>query len=271
MREEASIGRHVQPGGVLLYAEAGGAAWIEAFIPATLKRRCVEKAKCVRNVRSISLGDAIGVDWTDARGRDWQLPLAGAHNAGNGMLAVWVAEALGVGREAIRAGLLTAQGPEMRQQVIEVGAVTIVNDAYNANPESMLASLGTFAQLTARAQRRVAILGDMRELGEATSAAHDEVLAAACGTAGVERVITIGPSFGTIDAPAGHPVEQHLDLDAEAVHAIVGALRAGDAVLLKGSRGMQLERLVPAITTRFAGPRVQTPGRGVAVGGAGPA
>ena len=269
MREEASIVRHLRPAGTLMYAEAPALpdgrtfeglldTFTNSFTP-----RCLDRAYWLRRVQTVEVGGKaavgapiaprIGVQWKDLNGLMWQVPLAGEHNASNAMLAVWVGQAMGLDNEAIAAALLTVQGAAMRQEVKSVGAVTVVNDAYNANPDSMLASLAAFTALTPGAQRRVAVLGQMGELGESTAAAHAEVLSAALETQGIGAVLVAGPSFAAAAdvAPPGAILAVEPQMSDEAAQRLAAYIKPGDAVLIKGSRATAMERVADAITTRF--------------------
>lgn len=273
MREEGSIARHLKPGGTLMHAEAPALedgrtfeGLLETFTnPFTA--RCLDKAYWLRRVQpaEVSFGPGapvhIGVKWKDLNGHEWRVPLAGEHNASNAMLAVWVGQAMGLDNDAIAAALLNVQGPAMRQQLVAAGPVTVVNDAYNANPDSMLASLAAFPQLTPGAQRRVAILGQMGELGAATAAAHAEVLAAALAQPGIGAVIVVGASFeaAAADAAPGALLAVEPLMSDEAALRLANYIKPGDAVLVKGSRSQAMERVVDAVVARFAPVKTSAP------------
>ncbi|MEE8155792.1 MAG: UDP-N-acetylmuramoyl-tripeptide--D-alanyl-D-alanine ligase, partial [Phycisphaerales bacterium] len=104
--------------------------------------------------------------WFEVNGQDrFQLGLPGAHNAVNALAAVAVGQRLGLSKQQIDQGLADCEPVAMRMTCHKLGEMTIYNDAYNANPDSMIAALDTFAELTIDADRRVVILGDMLELG----------------------------------------------------------------------------------------------------------
>ncbi|MBY0395837.1 MAG: UDP-N-acetylmuramoyl-tripeptide--D-alanyl-D-alanine ligase, partial [Thermoleophilia bacterium] len=137
MREEAAIARHLRPNGTLIYAEVEALPDGRTFegllgtFANPFTTRCLERAYWLRRVRPAD-PPAVGTRWRDLNGLDWEVPLAGEHNASNAMLAVWVGQAMGIDTDAIGAALRTVQGPPMRQQVTTTGSVTVVNDAYNA-------------------------------------------------------------------------------------------------------------------------------------------
>lgn len=187
-------------------------------------------------------------------GRTWfGLPLLGLHNASNAAAAVAVARRLGVAQEDIEAALASASGPPMRLERVNARGVLFVNDAYNANPESVLAALRTFGEVFAgdAHQRRVVVLGDMLELGEQAPEMHREVGEALGRCAWADHVILVGKlSLFTAERamkslPAGR-VTLLDDVDGPGAAKAAGLLREGDVVLLKGSRRMGLERIIDA-------------------------
>ena len=192
-------------------------------------------------------------DSRDAPRQPFFIPLLGRHTAANALAAILVGRRLGVPMDDIRRGLSTVTGPAMRLQVEQAGPVTVLNDAYNANPTSMAAALDTLRDLTT-AGRRVAVLGDMLEMGDAAAAGHADVGRRAAA-AGVDVLVCVGPlSAGTAAAAkdAGLPVVWHVLTTTEAAAAVPPLLRAGDLVLLKASRGIRLERVADAIRAAFA-------------------
>jgi UDP-N-acetylmuramoyl-tripeptide--D-alanyl-D-alanine ligase len=172
----------------------------------------------------------------------FELPLTGAHNAMNAAGAAAAAWALGIGPAEIAAGFSRVSIPGGRLRILP-GDITVLDDTYNANPASMEAAFAALAQI-ARG-RRVAVLGDMFELGEQASRLHREVGAAA-GESGAAEVLALGDHAGEVAAgarEAGAGAEAFANLDA-LLAALDGSLRSGDWVLVKGSRGMRMERVV---------------------------
>jgi len=182
------------------------------------------------------------------------LPLPGAHNRLNASAAAAVAKLFGIEAPAIARALRAAGTMPMRCEVLFAdapGRPTVINDAYNANPTSMRAALG---MLQGWQGRRVAILGDMLELGEGGRAAHRDIAALARQAA--EHTVFIGPLFAeALPAAAGESVGSmtaHAEWSDTTAEQIVALLEPNDVILIKGSRGMALERLIPAIEQRFA-------------------
>lgn len=193
--------------------------------------------------------------------RTWySTPLLGRHNAWNAAAAVAVARRAGVPQDQIEQGLADARGAEMRLQRLREGGVEFINDSYNANPESMLASLETFATLfpdPLAAGRRVAILGDMLELGVHAEPCHREIGSALARSVAFDAVLLIGPNMRhAADAYASEggtlPV---LCIDRAApdyAEQAAAFLAPGDAVLLKASRGTSVDRVIAAWRDRVS-------------------
>jgi len=191
------------------------------------------------DLRTVTFGEGGDVDSLG----DIELPFTSAHMRLNALAALAAASAVG----AEPHGLLAVQLSALRGQRIELAnAIVVIDDCYNANPMSMRAAL---ADLRASAGgRRVAVLGDMLELGPDETRYHEEAGASA-HQAGVDLLIAVGPLAAHIGA--GYGGELHSVPDAGAAAALIGTLvRPGDTVLIKGSRGVGLE--VVAETLRAA-------------------
>ncbi len=178
---------------------------------------------------------------------DLRLPLPGVHNVTNALAAAAVARELGAPGDAIVAGLESLPPLPMRMQVETLpGPVTIINDAYNANPASMRSALALLAGLPG--EPRIAVLGGMRELGADSVALHREVGRAAAA-ARLAALIVVGADAEAIAAgalEAGMPMAAVRQVDSQgAAAAMVRALvRPGACVLVKGSRGARMEQVV---------------------------
>ena len=182
-----------------------------------------------------------------------RLRLHGAHNVSNALAAAAVARELGISVAAIAAGLSAAVArSRWRMEFTErPDGVTVINDAYNANPEAMRAALGTLAVL-ARSRRAFAVLGYMTELGGQAREFHEQagLLAAEAGLAGL---IVVGDDAAPILSGARAHHSWHGELlavpdAAAAVQAMQQRLRRGDVVLVKGSRAVRMERVALALT-----------------------
>jgi UDP-N-acetylmuramoyl-tripeptide--D-alanyl-D-alanine ligase len=177
------------------------------------------------------------------------LKLVGAHNALNATGALAMGIALGYTLDECARGLEAATAHARRLQIVDApSGVTVLDDCYNANPASMTAALETLATF-AKSGRAIAVLGDMLELGAQEHAAHAEMGPVAVARAQV--VVFFGSrmraAYETAEAIAKERVF-HFD-DIEALNAFVSAeVRPSDVVLVKGSRGMRMERVVAALT-----------------------
>ncbi len=193
-------------------------------------------------------------------GAPFVVPMEGAHNASNAALAVVAARWLGVSDAAIRAGLASAAPAPMRLERVVLATeppTTLLNDAYNANPGSMRAAIAVLAGARTPG-RRVAVLGDMLELGPVGPKAHREVLRAALD-AGIGTVATVGPLFASAAADLGVSVHAEPSSDDGAVERVAALIRPGDTALIKGSRGVRLERVAGLLAERAA-PAAPAPG-----------
>jgi UDP-N-acetylmuramoyl-tripeptide--D-alanyl-D-alanine ligase len=178
---------------------------------------------------------------------DLSIPLRGAHNLRNAMLAVCVARGFGVTLEQMQFGLSRMAQPSMRAAVDAVGSVLLVNDAYNANPPSMRAALDLL-EAVGQGRPMVAVLGTMRELGAGADALHDDIARDA-----VRRPLTLIVGVGDFAAALqrvspGDPRVLTADDAPLAAAELLQRAPRNAAILLKGSRGARLERLVAPIT-----------------------
>lgn len=173
------------------------------------------------------------------------VPQLGVHHAMNAAAAVAVAVAVGLDPAASIAALAgaTAASPMRMERHVTASGVTVVNDAYNANPESMAAALRTVAAMSA--ERTTVVLGPMRELGEESESAHRRI-GELTAELGLSRVIAVGAEAAPIAAGAGESGEFVDDVEG-AIRAVSASLRSGDVVLVKASRGARLERVVDAL------------------------
>ena len=172
-----------------------------------------------------------------------RLPVAGKHNVMNALAAVSAAWALGVPAEAISAGLQNYQGIYGRlQHKSGRNGALLIDDSYNANPDSMRAAIMVLAAL---AGTRLLVLGDMGELGDDAAAAHAEIGAFA-KQAGIEGLYTLGELSRQAAAAFGNGARHFDDRDALQTD-LLPRLGPGVTVLVKGSRFMQMERVVEVL------------------------
>ena len=187
-------------------------------------------------------------DWS---GR-WRVGVPGRHMAVNAAGVLALACRLGVDAGAARVALAAVRPSPQRLETIEVGGIRILNDCYNANADSMVAALQTLCDLPC-AGRRVAVLGDMAELGPASEPAHGEVGKFAAGT--VDQLHAVGLRAGiTAGAAAGAGLKASFGYGTldDLIPALTGGLQPGDIVLVKASRSSRLERVTAALVQHFS-------------------
>jgi len=209
-----------------------------------------------------------GADWTAedvtilpdgrprfrVRGVEVELPVPGRHQVGNALVALAVADALGVPLADAARGLARASLPGGRTAVSEVDGVTVINDTYNANPASMAAALDLL-QAVRGTRRTVVVVGTMRELGAASADFHASM---------AERILDLRPdvvaAVGEF-APAFDALAERIGGTRLVTGAAPGdvaerlrlALHAGDVALFKASRGVRLEQLFPILWPSYEG------------------
>jgi UDP-N-acetylmuramoyl-tripeptide--D-alanyl-D-alanine ligase len=176
------------------------------------------------------------------------LAVRGAHQVVNASLAAAVALSHGVAIDAVAAGLAAVQPAPWRMEVARTAdGVVVLDDAYNANPSSMAAALEALARIDVSG-RRVAVLGEMRELGELSAPEH-AALGDLVGAAAVDALVAVGPETAPLAEharDAGVAVTEVPDA-ATALDAVAGFVHGGDAVLVKGSRAVGLELVATAL------------------------
>ena len=203
----------------------------------------------VRSLRVDKEGVAFSVDApiADFAG-EYRINLLGRHQVTNGLFTMAVAVELGLSRAEIERGLAECQPANMRLQVWECNGVRVLNDAYNANADSMLAALQTLQDQPC-AGRRVAVLGDMAELGAHREAAHEEIgrRAAELGIGQLFAIGQMAPVMARAAREAGlNRVFEFLDVETAAL-AVKSFVKPGDVLLLKASRSTRLERVAEVL------------------------
>ncbi len=182
--------------------------------------------------------------------RDFSLPITGAHNAANALYAYTLAKLLNLSDEDIQSGFTAYQPIGMRQHIYEKNGIKYIADCYNAGPESMIASLRVLCENPAPAGgRKVAVLGDMLELGSFSEAAHRRV-GATFATLGGDVLYTLGENARFIAASAqenGAKEVYSFSNSGTLVEALKYTLRQKDTVLFKASNGMHLDKVIEAL------------------------
>ena len=195
-----------------------------------------------------------GFSFVATGGLPIELRVPGKHMVMNALAAVAVGREFGVAGESVTEALASFRPQPMRMEVIHVDSLHILNDTYNANPASMRAALQTLREVSGT-KRKIAVLGDMLELGEWASRVHRDIgqLAAQSGLA---YLLTVGElsrliaEEAMVSGMAGEQVH-HVSGVQEALAFLRETARSGDAILVKGSRQMGLEAVVEGLRKQF--------------------
>ena len=186
-------------------------------------------------------------------GRLLTSPLLGTHNVQNLLAALAACRGLGLSIEEVLPAVSRLKPAQRRMERHELGGLTLIDDSYNANPESAAAGVRVLAGMCGY-RRRVLVLGDMLELGEASDRLHKQ-LGERVAQSEIDLLLLVGPLSSAIGAgalEAGFPESrvQHFEDTEEAVRRIGGLVGEGDVMLVKGSRRTGLDRLVSQLLGR---------------------
>lgn len=204
----------------------------------------------VEGLRAISFEAA----WEDRR-EAFRMPVAGRHNTLNALAAIAVADHFQVPVPGIKKALAGFRTGAKRMEIVSLGGgVEVINDCYNANPDSTIAVLDVLRDVRSGGGRTVAVLGEMLELGASAKKFHEEVGRYAARV-GVGLLIAVGPHAKDMAAAArreGLPSSRVSALGSaeEALLFVKSILRKGDLFLIKGSRGMKMERITEGLKER---------------------
>jgi len=247
--EKAALFRALPPDGTAVVSR--DQEWFEVFRASALCRLVTTSLRGTADYTARVVSDCparfVARETVSGAEADIELPVPGRHAIENALLAVAVARGHGLAWTEIAAALARYRPAAMRWNCIQTDGVTWINDAYNANPISMRAALRTFAELPMLGRKWLA-LGGMRELG---AASHDEHFAlggvvARGAWAGLAAVGPLGADIAAGAAAAGMPPDliHRCDDCAAAAALLRKRIRPGDAILLKASRGEQLEDIL---------------------------
>jgi UDP-N-acetylmuramoyl-tripeptide--D-alanyl-D-alanine ligase len=185
---------------------------------------------------------------------DVRLPLVGRHNVANALAAAGAGRALGLGVREIADALSHAEPTKMRGQVVRLAnGATLLDDSYNSSPRAFEAMVAALAGV-ADARRRIVVAGEMLELGPESERMHREAGAAAA-RAGVDLLVGVrGDARALVDAAREAGMGDsatYVESPEAAADLLAGELRAGDVVLVKGSRGVATDRVVARLVAAF--------------------
>ena len=211
---------------------------------------------------NIRTGDSIVYDliFGDKAMTNVTVPALGKHNVYNSLAAYAVGVELGMSDEKIRAGLASFSGAEKRQNVYDVEDITVIDDCYNASPESMRAAIDVLVSLASKKEGvPAALLGDMLELGEYSRLLHDQ-LGRYAAQEKVQKLFCYGAMADVVaEAAITHGIRAEnvfvcVDLEDPAKMAgmIADSIEAGDVLLVKASRGVRAERVLEHLKQKLA-------------------
>jgi len=209
------------------------------------------------NIRAGEISQSgTGTDFTILEGAHRcraQLPVPGLHMVQNALLAVAAGRAFGLSLEDCAAGLIAAPLTKARLQIKDLGGVQFLDDSYNANPDSMKAALRTLVELDADG-KRIAVLGEMHELGDESERGHREVGETAAALK-IDRLIAIGHAATAIAEGARHAGLQQttvVNSTSEAAELLNEIAAPGDLILIKGSRASRTEKVIEHFAVRHS-------------------
>ncbi len=261
LREKTSLLSRLRPGGLALVADE----------PRSLPERA---RSLTRRVRVAGWSDRADPEFraqdlrVDDRGRirfRWQgrdvaLPFGGRVHVRNALLALGLGLEWGVDPDEAVAALAALEPPSMRGELVRYGELRVLADCYNSNPDSLRAAVETLLGLP-RGGGRVAVVGSMLELGAKSASLHRES-AVSLAESDLDLIVATGlfvPAFADLADALGDRLVLEEDPEA-AFEPMAERLRGDEVVLLKGSRGVALERLMPRLEARFGDPSTATGG-----------
>ena len=244
-REKAALLKHTsRKTGAFYNADDYCSRRVAKALKGTVRSFGIENDADLRgfNVRS----DQTGTGFKIKDGPRIHIPIPGAHNASDALAAIAVARQLGIDWNTIAAQLSTFKLPAMRMETTTTGGVTVINDAYNANPVSLEAAAKTLSRMECTG-RRILVVADMLELGERTTELHRK-LGKTIASFDFDYMLGRGPHTAALIASArdsgmSKDDVRMADSNDELAQTLLGFVGSGDTVLLKGSRGMHLEEV----------------------------
>jgi UDP-N-acetylmuramoyl-tripeptide--D-alanyl-D-alanine ligase len=255
-------------------AEAKGELFLElpedglAVFPATDDFAPVLRAKAKSKVLTVAIDADADIKATELllHEKGWRatvetpwgstklfVPSPGKFNVQNALLAIAVGGHLGIPLEAMARAIARFEPPKMRLEILETpSGATILSDAYNAAPDSMVGALMTLYDTPVQGTgQKIAVLGEMRELGDFAAEAHKQV-GYAVAKVKPDMLVLVGTQTKSLSAGAiaeGYPTDKihYFDTTSQAAELLPMVVQSGDVILVKGSRGLELERVVGAL------------------------
>jgi UDP-N-acetylmuramoyl-tripeptide--D-alanyl-D-alanine ligase len=267
LREETSILHAVRPGGFAVVADEPEelARHARTLFPDAQRVKVAgwsERADADLRARDVQLDERgdVRFRWQQT---DVYVPLRGRHNVRNALMALGVAREWGIDLAQAVVALAALKPARMRGELMEYGRLTVIADCYNSNPASLASAIDLLESLPHK-RRRVAVVGSMLELGATSSALHRRA-AQQMADARIDLIVATGefvPAFEALQEELGNRLILSRD-PLEAWNLLGPRLRGDEVVLLKGSRGVALERLLPRLAEHGLTPPT-VPGAGSA-------
>lgn len=251
-REKSDLAASLGPNGTLIlngedeFAEAIAQRAVARVVLAGLERGDLQAREIVQTAGGAEFSILEGAHHCHA-----VLPVPGLHMVQNALLAVAAGRVFGLSLEECAVGLAAAPLARARLQIKNIGGVQFIDDSYNANPDSTKAALRTLAELDTDG-RRIAVLGQMSELGAESARGHEEVGRVAASL-GIDQLIALGEDTAAIAAAAraaGLTNSKVVGSAEEAAELLCAATQAGDLVLVKGSRSARTEQVLEEFVKR---------------------
>jgi len=253
MRAKLEIINGMKENGVLiLNGDDELLSGLEGLLPMPVVFYGINENCDVKGYGIVSMGEK-GVRFTvNIRNRDVDifLPVPGIHNVSDALAAIACAVELGITDENIQKGLIRYSSEKMRLNIMEYGNVKVINDTYNAAPSSVMAALSVLREISGE-RRSIAVLGDMLELGEYACEAHKSV-GVRVAHENICYLVAIGELArdyvtGATEAGMDKSRTVHFSDPEKAVDFLKELIKPDDVILFKGSRGMQLDRIIERI------------------------
>ncbi len=251
-REKGDLAASLGPDGTLIlnagdeFAEVVAQRTTARTVLAGLERGDLQARDIVQTASGAEFSIVEGAHFCRAA-----LPVPGLHMVQNALLAVAAGRIFGLSLEECAAGLAAAPLARARLQIKKIGGVQFIDDSYNANPDSTKAALRTLAELETDG-RRIAVLGQMSELGAESIRGHEEVGRTAASL-GIDQLVALGEGSAAIAAAAqaaGLTNSKMVESAEEAAELLGAVTQAGDLVLVKGSRAARTEQVLEEFAKR---------------------
>lgn len=206
-----------------------------------------------KNIVRKENGVEFSVEARDGQTEKFYLSLPGVHNVYNALFAIYIGRYYGLNNQEIQAGFNAFKPSEMRMNIFQKGKIRIINDVYNANPDSMEAALNTLKD-SGENKRTIAVLGDMLEMGEWAEKAHFNI-GKTLAQLQIDLLIGVGEhSCAYVDGALSKGLSKEhavfFKSNEEAIHHLKQIIKDEDVLLIKGSRGMKMEKITDFLQER---------------------